>query len=208
MHYRVGLSDFSRADYLGYRRVNHTFASALAPFIRPGDLMWIHDYHLIPLAEELKALSVSNRIGYFHHIPWPAPEVLATLPGTTELLRSIAHYDLIGTQTERDADNLRRSLIGDLGAIPHKGGVLEVGEHHARIRSFPVGIDATEVEQFASRSGSAHVVRQTVEGLGSRRLIIGVDRLDYSKGLPERMGAYELGSARPCHLPTDCADQP
>ena len=191
MHYRVGLSDFSRADYLGYRRVNHTFASALAPFIRPGDLMWVHDYHLIPLAEELKALSVSNRIGYFHHIPWPAPEVLATLPGTTELLRSIAHYDLIGTQTERDADNLRRSLIGDLGAIPHKGGVLEVGEHHARIRSFPVGIDATEVEQFASRSGSAHVVRQTVEGLGSRRLIIGVDRLDYSKGLPERMGAYE-----------------
>ena len=114
MHYRVGLSDFSRADFIGYRRVNHTFASALAPFIRPDDLVWVHDYHLIPLAEELRALSLTNPIGYFHHIPWPAPEVLSTLPGTNELLRCIAHYDLIGTQTERDASNLRHSLIEEL----------------------------------------------------------------------------------------------
>ena len=87
MHYRVGLSDFSRNDYDGYRRVNHNFATALAPLSRPDDLVWVHDYHLIPLAEELRTLGLVNAIGYFHHIPWPAPEVLATLPGTTELLR-------------------------------------------------------------------------------------------------------------------------
>jgi len=81
---------------------------------RPDDLVWVHDYHLIPLAEELRALGLVNAIGYFHHIPWPAPEVLATLPGTTELLRSIASYDLIGVQTERDAENLRRSLTDEL----------------------------------------------------------------------------------------------
>ena len=191
MHYRVGLSDFSRADYIGYRRVNHTFARALAAFIRPDDLVWVHDYHLIPLAEELRALSLINPIGYFHHIPWPAPEVLSTLPGTKELLRSIARYDLIGTQTERDANNLRRSLIEELGAIPHKRGVLDVSGHNTRIRNFPVGIDVSQFEQVAARSRSTRLVRQTIDGLGARKLIIGVDRLDYSKGIPERMGAYE-----------------
>jgi trehalose 6-phosphate synthase len=74
MHYRVGLSDFSRADYAGYLRVNRTFGSALAKLVCPSDLVWVHDYHLIPLAAELRALGLTNPIGYFHHIPWPAPE--------------------------------------------------------------------------------------------------------------------------------------
>jgi trehalose 6-phosphate synthase len=191
MHYRVGLSDFSRADFIGYRRVNRTFACALAPLIRPDDLVWVHDYHLIPFAEELRALSVSNPIGYFHHIPWPAPEVLATLPGTKELLCSIAHYDLIRTQTVRDANNLRRSLVEELGAMSHRGGALEVSGHKARIRTFPVGIDVTEFERAAVRSRSNRFVRQANDEFGSRKLIIGVDRLDYSKGIPERMEAYE-----------------
>jgi trehalose 6-phosphate synthase len=191
MHYRIGLSDFSRSDYIGYRRVNHTFACALAQFMRSDDLVWVHDYHLIPFAEELRALGLTNRIGYFHHIPWPAPEVLATLPGTKELLRSIAHYDLIGTQTERDTNNLSRSLIEELGAISHTGGVLEIGGQKTCIRSFPVGIDMSEFEQIAARSGSTRIVRQTINGLGSRKFVIGVDRLDYSKGIPERMEAYE-----------------
>jgi trehalose 6-phosphate synthase len=76
MHYRVGLSDFSRADYAGYLRVNRTVASALAKLVCPSDLVWVHDYHLIPLAAELRVLGLTNPIGYFHHIPWPAPEVL------------------------------------------------------------------------------------------------------------------------------------
>ena len=84
MHYRVGLSDFSRPDYAGYLRVNRTFASALAKLVCPSDLLWVHDYHLIPLAAELRALGLTNSIGYFHHIPWPAPEVFGTLPGSTE----------------------------------------------------------------------------------------------------------------------------
>ena len=80
--------------------------------------MWVHDYHLIPLAAELRALGLTNPIGYFHHIPWPAPEVLGTLPGSTELLRSIMDFNLVGVQTERDADNLRHGLIQELGAVP------------------------------------------------------------------------------------------
>ena len=124
MHYRVGLSDFSRADYSGYLRVNRTFAVPLAKLVLPNDLVWVHDYHLIPLAAELRPLGLTNLIGYFHHIPWPAPEVLGTLPGSTDLLRAIMDFNLVGVQTERDADNLRRALIQELGAIPQKVDVL------------------------------------------------------------------------------------
>ena len=191
MHYRIGLSEFSRADYAGYLRVNRIFAGALAQLVRPDDLVWVHDYHLIPLAAEMRALGLANRIGYFHHIPWPAPEVLGTLPGSQELLRAITAYNLVGVQTERDADNLRRTLVQELGAVHHKTDVLEVRREQTRVKSFPIGIDVRGFEQASQRSGSHRLVRQTVAGLGLRRLIIGVDRLDYSKGIPQRMESFE-----------------
>jgi trehalose 6-phosphate synthase len=191
MHYRIGLSEFSRADYAGYLRVNRIFASALAQMVRPDDLVWVHDYHLIPLAAEMRALGLANRIGYFHHIPWPAPEVLGTLPGSQELLRTITAYNLVGVQTERDADNLRRSLVQELGAVHHKADVLDVRGEQTRVKSFPIGIDVRGFEQASQRSGSHRLVRQTATGLGPRRLIIGVDRLDYSKGIPQRMESFE-----------------
>ncbi|WP_210483935.1 alpha,alpha-trehalose-phosphate synthase (UDP-forming) [Microvirga antarctica] len=191
MHYRIGLADFSRADYAGYLRVNRTFASALARLLKPDDLIWVHDYHLIPLASELRSLGVTNRIGYFHHIPWPAPEVFATLPGSTQLLRAIMSYDLVGVHTERDADNLRRGLVQEIGAVQHKGDVLELGDRRALVKGFPIGIDLAGFQAAANRSSTHPLVRQTIAGLGSRNLIIGVDRLDYSKGIPERMESFE-----------------
>src|SRR5918993_1793803 len=191
MHYRIGLSEFSRADYAGYLRVNRRFASALARLIQPDDLVWVHDYHLIPLASELRAAGITNPIGYFHHIPWPAPEVFGALPGSTELLRVIPDYDLVGVQTERDADNLRRSLVQELGAIHRRADLLDVGSRRVRIKSAPIGIDVNGLQQAAQRTGSSRLLKQTIAGLGSRKLIIGVDRLDYSKGIPERMEAFE-----------------
>jgi len=191
MHYRIGLSEFSRADYAGYLRVNRSFANALARMVRPDDLIWVHDYHLIPLAAELRALGLTNRIGYFHHIPWPAPEVLGALPGSRELLRAITDYNLVGVHTDRDADNLRRGLVQELGATNHKGDLVELGEQQTRVKGFPIGIDVESFEQAAQRSGSHRLVRQTATGLGSRRLIIGIDRLDYSKGIQERMESFE-----------------
>jgi trehalose 6-phosphate synthase len=191
MHYRVGLSDFSRTDYAGYLRVNRTFAMALAKLVRPSDLVWVHDYHLIPLAAELRPLGLTNLIGYFHHIPWPAPEVLGTLPGSTDLLRAIMDFNLVGVQTERDADNLRRALMQDLGAVPQTVDVLEAGGRSTCVKSFPIGIETSDFQEVAARARSNRIVSQTIAGLGSRKLIIGVDRLDYSKGIPERMEAYE-----------------
>ena len=155
------------------------------------DLVWVHDYHLIPLASELRAAGITNPIGYFHHIPWPAPEVFGALPGSSELLRVIPDHDLVGVQTERDADNLRRSLVQQLGAVPRRADLLDVGSKRVRIKSAPIGIDVAGFQQAAQRSGSSRLLKQTMTGLGSRKLIIGVDRLDYSKGIPERMEAFE-----------------
>jgi trehalose 6-phosphate synthase len=191
MHYRIGLSDFSRADYAGYLRVNRAFANALAQLIRPDDLVWVHDYHLIPLAAELRVLGFPNRIGYFHHIPWPAPEVLGTLPGSPELLAAVTEYDLVGVQTERDADNLKRCLVQQVSAAYRGTDVLKASGRPTRIKSFPIGVDVKSFRLAAERSGRNRIVRQTLAGLATRKLIIGVDRLDYSKGIPDRMEAFE-----------------
>jgi trehalose 6-phosphate synthase len=191
MHYRVGLSDFSRTDYAGYLRVNRTFAKVLAELVCLSDLVWVHDYHLIPLAAELRPLGLTNLIGYFHHIPWPAPEVLGTLPGSIDLLRAIMDFNLVGVQTERDADNLRRALIQELGAVARKPDVLHADGRSTCVKSFPIGIDARDFQEVAERPRFNRIVRQTIAGLGSRKLVIGVDRLDYSKGIPQRMEAYE-----------------
>jgi trehalose 6-phosphate synthase len=191
MHYRIGLAEFSRADYAGYLRVNRSFATALAQMLEPDDLVWVHDYHLIPLASELRALGVTNPIGYFHHIPWPAPEVFGTLPGSHNLLRAITQYNLVGVQTERDADNLRRSLVEETGATLSGRDRISIGKVRTRVKSFPIGIDVAGFQQAAKRPGSNRLLTQTAAGLGSRKLIIGVDRLDYSKGIPERMESFE-----------------
>ncbi len=191
MHYRVGLSEFSRADYAGYLRVNRRFAQALANLVKPEDHIWVHDYHLLPLAAELRVLGMRNRIGYFHHIPWPSPEVFNTLPGSSDLLRAMMDYDLIGAQTDRDADNLKRNLVQELGArIQGEAGVA-LGERAITIKGFPIGIDVDSFQKAAVRGHTQKLVRQTVASLGSRSLVMAVDRLDYSKGIPERMEAFE-----------------
>src|ERR1700738_2111032 len=100
-------------------------------------------------------------------------------------------FNLVGVQTERDADNLRRALMQELGAVPRKVDVLDAGGKGTCVKSFPIGIDASDFQEVAARPRSNRIVSQTIAGLGSRKLIIGVDRLDYSKGIPQRMEAYE-----------------
>jgi trehalose 6-phosphate synthase len=184
----VGLSDFSRTDYAGYLRVNRTFAKALAKLVCPSDLVWVHDYHLIPLAAELRPLGLTNLIGYFHHIPWPASEVLGTLPGSTDLLRAIMDFNLVGVQTERDADNLRRALMQELGAVAETVDVLDAGGKSICVKSFPIGIDTSDFQEVAARPRSNRIISQTIAGLGSRKLIIGVDRLAARRMLVVRVG--------------------
>src|ERR1700677_1769524 len=98
-HSRTGLAAYDRSFDEGYARVNRRFAAALAPLLRPDDLVWVHDYHLIPLGRELRALGVTNRIGFFLHIPWPAPQLFTTLPRHPDLGAAMFDYDLVGFQT-------------------------------------------------------------------------------------------------------------
>ena len=101
-HYRTDLVDYHRSYGVGYNRVNRLFAEALAPLLRADDLIWIHDYHLIPCGEQLRRMGITHRIGFFMHIPWPSAELLVTLPQHRALVQALFAYDLVGFQTPQD----------------------------------------------------------------------------------------------------------
>jgi trehalose 6-phosphate synthase len=198
LHYRIDLTEFTRRDLTGYFRVNQHFATELSKILLPDDIIWVHDYQLIPIAEELRQRGHANRIGFFLHVPFPAPEVMTVLPNHERLLPLLLQYDLVGFQTETDVGNFVRYLIAE-----HRGSsrrvfeatdnqlVFTCGGRQTRIGSFPVGIETDEFERLARRAVKSSFVRDVVESLGSRALVIGVDRLDYSKGLIQRMEAFE-----------------
>ena len=200
-HYRVDLVDFDRANYVGYRRVNADFARKLAGLLDPDDLIWVHDYHLIPLGEELRRLGVGNRIGFFLHTPLPPRELLATLPMHGELMRCLAFFDLVGVQTERDRARLCGYLAGEADALLEErdgGASVRAFGREFRVEAHPIGIDAAHVERSAAGTANIRDVERLRVSLADRRLIVGVDRLDYSKGLPQRFDAFaHLLRARP-----------
>ncbi len=192
-HYRIDLTDYSRRDAEGYFRVNRFFAERLAPLIRPDDLIWIHDYHLIPLASELRRMGIRNRIGFFMHIPWPAPDVFLTLPVGEKLLQAMTGYDLLGFQTGPDAENFSLCLSRSGVARPAAGGAglhLSAQGQRFEIGHFPISIDAGAFARTAQNALRHAGMRKFRASLEDRMLIIGVDRLDYTKGLPQRMHAF------------------
>jgi trehalose 6-phosphate synthase len=190
MHYRLGLTEFSPGDFAGYKRVNAAFAQRLLDISKPGDLIWVHDYHLIPLAHEMTLAGVTNRMGYFHHIPWPPPEVFCILPAARELLRAMMDYDVVGFQTEKDRDHFCQCLTRELDAQEIAEGHYHVGTRHVRVIALPIGINAESFAAAARNAGEDQTVIETIASIGERSLIIGVDRLDYSKGVAQRMEAY------------------
>ena len=190
-HYRVDLSAYERSFSEGYGRVNARFADALAPLVAEGDVIWVHDYHLIPLAQELRARGVKNRIGFFLHIPWPARRLLITLPDHRALVEALFDYDLIGFQTEDSAAAFR-----DYVKAEAEGSVDEDGRAHAfgrtaQVGAFPIGLDVETFEAAAHGEVARAEYERMVASLNGREMIVGVDRLDYSKGLEERFLAYE-----------------
>ncbi len=190
-HYRLGLIDFRRAQLKGYLAVNARYARALAGLLRPDDTIWVHDYHFIPLAEMLRRLGVRNPIGFFLHIPFPAPEVLSALPGHEQLTRALLAYDLVGFQTEIDRHAFERCVIEHGQGKLDLEGRLFAGDRRAATGVFPVGIDVDEFAAWAKKGETARDTRRLVESLSGRELVIGVDRLDYSKGIPKRLEAFE-----------------
>ncbi len=197
-HYRLGLIAFRRHDLEGYRAVNEAFARTIAELLRPDDLVWVHDYHFLALAAALRRLGVANRLGFFLHIPFPVPEVLRALPGHERLLREMADYDLVGLQTRSDARAFAEGLVRLAGAEPVGPDRFRCGERTVAVGAFPVGIDSEGFARLAAQSVNGPEARRLAESLAGRALVLGVDRLDYSKGLPGRLQAVaELLEHRP-----------
>ena len=175
-HSRVGLAEFKRSDLAAYRSVNATFAAALSKLLRPDDAVWVHDYHLIPLGADLRRLGVTCRLGFFLHVPFPPAGLYASLPQGDALLRDFTAYDVVGLQTEEDAGYLN-DAFASLGIAAHAA-------------AHPIGINPDSFAAAARRAASGPEVGRLVQSLGGRSLILGVDRLDYSKGLPQRFAGF------------------
>ncbi len=190
-HYRTDLAVHERSFDAGYERVNERFATALAPLVRRDDVLWVHDYHLIPLARELRRRGLANRIGFFLHIPWPSRRVLTNLPRHQDLVEALLDYDLVGFQTADSRDAFQAYITETLGgSVSEAGEVLALGKR-TRVGAFPIGIDVDDFRQAAA-SSTAHAVHKRMRrSMTGRKMILGVDRLDYSKGLEERFLAYE-----------------
>ena len=189
-HYRLDLAEFSRRDLSGYLRVNAHFADELAKVLKPDDIVWVHDYHLIPLAKALRARGLDNRVGFFLHIPLPPPEILTAMPNHETLIPSLGDYDLVGFQTVGDAANFARYLAKELGTPSHISLRLGTGDRAMRIGTFPVGIETRNFTRLARRAVKTTFVQRVVKSIPGV-LMIGVDRLDYSKGITLRLEAYE-----------------
>jgi trehalose 6-phosphate synthase len=189
-HNRLDLARFDHAHIEGYRRVNERFARHLADLIRPGDLLWVHDYHLIPLAAELRRLGLTNRMGFFLHIPFPSPDVIVATPEHDWLARSFLQYDLIGFQTSSDLINFRRFLRENHDAIGIGDASLSTFGRTTTAAVFPIGIDVEAFEEMATTDEAQKIIEALGRRLAHRTHIIGVDRLDYTKGLPERLRAF------------------
>ncbi|HEX4078173.1 MAG TPA: trehalose-6-phosphate synthase [Rhizomicrobium sp.] len=190
LHYRIDLAEFSRRDLTGYLRVNQHFADRLDGVLAPDDVVWVHDYHLIPLARALRERGRENRIGFFLHIPLPPPEILTAMPNHEKLIPSLTDYDLVGFQTDGDAANFARYLATECGMPAHIRQSFEPGRRVMRIGTFPVGIAAETFQRCARRATRSAFVRRVADSVPGV-IIIGVDRLDYSKGLPLRLDAFE-----------------
>ncbi|WP_271077613.1 alpha,alpha-trehalose-phosphate synthase (UDP-forming) [Aurantiacibacter sp. MUD61] len=187
-HYRIDLARYEREFAKGYERVNERIAESVLPLIEPDDQVWVHDYHMLPLAERLRSMGIKNRIGFFLHTPWPPTNLFVSLPYHERLVRAMLHYDLLGFQNNTWLESFLHYCGKELGAqVDHETGAITFEGRTTYARAYPIGIDF----DFFTSKGDTGEARQAQQRLLSstrrRTAMIGVDRLDYSKGLPERL---------------------
>ncbi|MGO9134793.1 MAG: trehalose-6-phosphate synthase [Methylovirgula sp.] len=190
LHFQPGLMEFDRAHFDSYLTVNRTYARALAALVAPGDIIWVHDYHLIPLAMNLRALGIENRVGFFLHVPFVPSSLLNVLPRAEKLLEMFCAYDVVGFQTQEHLHDFEDCLRNFLHVPIVSGKPIVVDNHAVLAVATPIGIDARAFARQAKRSAQSQAAKRLEESVEGRALIIGVDRLDYSKGLPNRFEAF------------------
>lgn len=189
-HYRVDLAAFDEASFDAYESVNRRFGRLLAGLTKPGDMVWLHDYHFLLMGLEMRASGWNGAMGFFLHIPFPAPEVFIALPQHQRLARGLAAFDLIGFQTDRDTANFRRYLIAHCDAEELDATRIMAFGRTLETRTFSIGIDANEMATMAVSPEAVAAAERVGEKGEAWALVIGVDRMDYSKGLPQRMEAF------------------
>ncbi|MBN8969354.1 MAG: trehalose-6-phosphate synthase [Rhizobiales bacterium] len=190
LHSRPDLISVSHDDYRSYREVNAFMARALLRFCERESAFWVQDYHFLALGAELRDLGVRQPIGFFLHTPWPDRSIICSVPHHRELIEAMLAYDLIGFQTKDDCANFASYLKSDLG-YEVRGGVVTSPHGRSQLAAFPIGID---VEGFAAQAARAVLhpdVSRLRKSLHGERLAIGVDRVDYSKGLANRIAAFD-----------------
>ncbi len=185
---------FEPEYWFAYQRVNQKFAKTIHKNRKDSDFIWVHDYHLMGVGKELRDLGIKNSIAFFLHIPFPPPDVFIRLPWRFQILNFLLEYDLIGLQTLRDRRNfvqcIRQFIKGC--RITGKGqiGKLMIGDREVRIGTLPISID---FKDFADRSATREVTEKAWSihsDFSNQKIILGIDRLDYSKGIPERLKAF------------------
>ena len=191
LHYQVGHAHFDWAEFSGYRRVNTLFAQALARLVRPDDLIWAHDYHLLCLAEALREAGLRNRMGLFLHTPFPAPAVFMTNPAHEALVRAMCQFDLLGFQTEDDRSAFADYVVRQAGGSAQDAGALAAFDRTVKTGVYPIGVHVDEVRHEAEAPHNQRYASRLRASLLGRPLILSVDRLDYSKGLRPRFIAFE-----------------
>jgi trehalose 6-phosphate synthase len=190
-HYRIDLAEYERSFAGGYQRANERFAETVLPLIEPEDLIWVQDYHMFPLGKELRRRGVKNRMGFFLHIPWPPRRLLVTLPEARELVEGLLEYDLIGFHTDEWLQSFCEYAREEMDGRIDDEGMLSVGGRRVRLMACPVGIDAHEFAALVESDKARETYERVRASAVDRTLIVGVDRLDYSKGLEERFLGYE-----------------
>ena len=189
-HYRLDLVNYTKMKFESYTRVNNSFALMIKSLLGNEDLIWVHDYHFLLIARELRKLKCTQKIGFFLHIPWPSKEILTALPDHHELVDALLDYDLIGFQTKNHVLTFLDYIISELkGSVEPDGSVFALGKK-SKVKHFPISIDTNKIINIAEETDSSPQVERLVKSIKTNKLIVGVDRLDYTKGLENRFVAY------------------
>ena len=189
LHFRLGLMHYSRDDYQGYLAVNRSYADSLGLVLDPGDTVWAHDYHLIPFGRMMRERGFRGPMGFFLHVPFVPPSMMEAVPVGRELIEDLCAYDLVGFQTEEHARDFRDCAERMVGATV-EGEWVKLNGHLTRVFADPIGIDAEAFARDAERAVNDKSVQRMAGSIIGREIAIGVDRMDYSKGLANRFQAY------------------
>jgi alpha,alpha-trehalose-phosphate synthase [UDP-forming] len=195
-HDLLGYCRFRTETWQVYQQVNARFAEVLLTHSRPGDVIWVHDYQLLLVGQALNQLGIRQSLGFFLHIPFPSPDLYRRLPWRREIIHALLAYDLIGFQTLRDRRNFvacATSLLPDTEVISRHRHftLLRSGERFVKVGHYPISIDFAEFHDAARSQEVADAAWYLHEQLEERQLLLGIDRLDYTKGIPDRFLAFE-----------------